>query len=81
MNNNLTGTDPLVIFRCRNKQCRQIFSPSIIMNDVIVQFVCPICGSRYEAQYINTGVHSDQQAIMLIETPRLVYLGTRIASS
>ncbi len=46
-----------------------------------VFFKCPICGSQYEAQYSPISEFPDQEVIMLLERPRLVYTGTRIASS
>ena len=83
MNLDLALSDPLVIFRCKNKQCRQIFTPSPIMNDAEnkIYFECPICASKYEAQYTDTNLHSEHKSIMLVERPKMVYLGTRIASS
>lgn len=44
-------------------------------------FECPVCGSQYEAQYTLVSGYSDNEAIMLQERPRLVYVGIRIASS
>jgi hypothetical protein len=44
-------------------------------------FECPVCASRYEANYIYVSEMPEQEAIMLQEYPRLIYLGTRIASS
>lgn len=75
--------DPLVVFRCKNRQCRQTFTPSTIMlvEEQKIFFECPLCGSKYEANYTAVSEIADQQAIMLQERPRLVYLGTRIASS
>jgi hypothetical protein len=47
-----------------------------------VRFVCPICKSEYEAEYSEvTGIIPNQKVIMLVEEPKLTYLGTRIASS
>ena len=46
-----------------------------------VFFECPICGSQYEAQYSPMSEFPDQEVIMLLERPRLIYTGTRIASS
>lgn len=79
----LSRIDPLVIYRCKNRQCRQTFTPSTIMNveELKVFFECPICGSQYEAQYSPMSEFPDQEVIMLLERPRLVYTGTRIASS
>ena len=75
--------DPLIIYRCKNPQCRQVFNPQTMMNDAEkkVSFECPICGSKYEAQFRSTSINNDQEAIMLLERPRLIDLGTRIASS
>ena len=79
----LSRIDPLVIYRCKNRLCRQTFTPSTIMNveELKVFFECPICGSQYEAQYSPMSEFPDQEVIMLLERPRLVYTGTRIASS
>ncbi|MCK5184686.1 MAG: hypothetical protein KAQ95_10290 [Candidatus Heimdallarchaeota archaeon] len=83
MSKDLSRIDPLVIYRCKNRQCRQTFTPSTIMNveELKVFFECPICGSQYEAQYSLMSEFPDQEVIMLLERPRLVYTGTRIASS
>ena len=79
----LSQIDPLIIYRCKNRQCRQTFTPSTIMNveEKKVFFECPICGSQYEAQYSPVSEIPDQQIIMLLERPRLIHTGTRIASS
>jgi len=53
----------------------------MLVEEQLVFFVCPICGSRYEAQYTYVSGISDQEIIMLQERPRLTFLGTRIASS
>jgi len=78
-----TSIDPLIIFRCKNKQCRQIFPPAPILSeaDKKLYFECPMCGSKYEAHYTNVGIYADQQSIMLQERPKMVYQGTKIASS
>ncbi|MGC9778742.1 MAG: hypothetical protein HZR80_05825 [Candidatus Heimdallarchaeota archaeon] len=83
MNKDLTDIDPLIIFRCKNHQCRQIFSPSTMMNVAKqkVFFECPVCGSQYEAQYALVSGYSNNEVIILQERPRLVYVRTRIASS
>jgi hypothetical protein len=75
--------DPLIIFRCKNPQCRQTFKPAPILNDntKIVVFKCPICGSKYKARYITMTPLKEQETIMLTERPKMVYQGTRIASS
>ncbi|MBD3191492.1 MAG: hypothetical protein GF308_12660 [Candidatus Heimdallarchaeota archaeon] len=80
---NLNEYDPLVLFRCRNPQCRQTFTPSTYMNvsEHLVHFICPICGSKYEAQYADVEGFPGKEVIMLIEPPRMIYKGTRIASS
>lgn len=79
----ISKMDPLIIFRCKNKNCRHIFTPAPLLdeNAQIVRFKCPFCDSKYEAQYNNVGVQADQKVIMLLERPRLTYLGTKIASS
>ena len=51
------------------------------VEELKVFFECPICGSQYEAQYSLMSEFPDQEVIMLLERPRLVYTGTRIASS
>lgn len=60
-----------------------MFTPSTLLNDAeqILYFDCPICGSRYEAQYTFAGNNPDQEIIMLVERPRMIHLGTKIASS
>jgi len=79
----LSRIDPLVIYKCKNGQCRQTFTPSTIMNveESKVFFECPICGSQYEAQYSPISEFPDREVIMLLERPRLIYTGTKIASS
>ncbi|MEA2069734.1 MAG: hypothetical protein U9O98_00435 [Asgard group archaeon] len=83
MNSNITNLNPLVIFRCKNPRCRQIFSPSSIMAvaEHKIYFKCPVCGSKYEAQYADVEALADHEAIMLLERPKMVSQGTRIASS
>ncbi|MHA1435021.1 MAG: hypothetical protein ACTSO7_14365 [Candidatus Heimdallarchaeota archaeon] len=83
MNTDLSGMDPLIIYRCKNIQCKQMFTPSTLLNDAeqILYFECPICGSKYEAQYTNAGKKPNQEIIMLVERPRMIHIGTRIASS
>ncbi|RLI72388.1 MAG: hypothetical protein DRP02_01895 [Candidatus Gerdarchaeota archaeon] len=73
----------MVIFRCKNKQCKHIFTPStiLIVEEQKLFFECPLCGSRYEANYIQIADKLDHEIIMLREWPRLIHLGTRIASS
>ena len=53
----------------------------MLVEEQKVFFECPVCGSRYEAHYASVSEITDQQAIMLQERPRLIYLGTKIASS
>ncbi|MFW9923645.1 MAG: hypothetical protein ACFFDW_10215 [Candidatus Thorarchaeota archaeon] len=79
----ISAIDPLIVFRCKNKQCRHIFTPAAMLNDHTkkVSFECPQCGSKYEASYNEVGGNPNQHAIMLLERPKMVYLGTRIASS
>ncbi|MHA1440631.1 MAG: hypothetical protein ACTSPK_02045, partial [Candidatus Heimdallarchaeota archaeon] len=74
MNTDLSSMDPLVIYRCKNSQCKQMFTPSTMLNDAlqILSFECPICGSRYEAEYTYTGNNPEQEVIMLVERPRLI---------
>jgi hypothetical protein len=83
VNRDISDVDPLLVFRCKNKLCRQIFNPSTYLkeNEQTLYFECPICGSRYEAQYIQLKHQLNRKVIMLQETPRLVYVGTRLASS
>jgi len=83
VNRNLDQIDPLIIFRCKNKICRQTFTPSTILNtnEQKLFFVCPICASKYEAKYTVVSGIPNQEVIMLLEMPRLVFLGTKIASS
>jgi hypothetical protein len=50
-------------------------------NKRIVYFECPICGSKYEARYTRLDPYMNRDVIMLQEKPRLIYLGTRLASS
>jgi hypothetical protein len=79
----LSNADPLLIFRCKNKQCLHIFTPSTLLVEVKLKlyFECPICGSQYEAKYALMKPISGHEAIALQERPRLIRLGTRIASS
>ena len=83
MNRDLSDKDPLIIFRCKNKQCLHIFTPSAIMiiKKQKIYFECPICGSKYKAQYTEVEGYPKHHVIMLLERPQLIYLGTKIASS
>ncbi|NHJ47779.1 MAG: hypothetical protein FK733_08325 [Asgard group archaeon] len=83
MNRDLTDVDPLLVFRCKNRLCRQTFNPSTYLkeNEQILYFECPVCGSIYEAHYVRLEQQMNRKVIMLQETPRLTHLGTRLASS
>ena len=79
----LKNADPLIIFRCKNKQCRHIFTPTTLLIEAKLKlyFECPLCGSQYEAKYSLMKPIADHEVITLQEKPRLIHLGTRIASS
>ncbi|NHJ41389.1 MAG: hypothetical protein FK731_15265 [Asgard group archaeon] len=83
MFNERINADPLIIFRCKNKQCRHIFTPSTLLIEAKqkLYFECPLCGSQYEAKYTLMKPIANHEVITLQEKPRLVHLGTRIASS
>ncbi|MBN1328969.1 MAG: hypothetical protein JXA54_05805 [Candidatus Heimdallarchaeota archaeon] len=83
MNRDFTDVDPLIIYRCKNKLCRHTFQPSstILVEEQIVFFECPLCGSRYEAPFTYVSGIADQEIIMLLERPRMTFIGTKIVSS
>ena len=74
--------DPLVLFSCLNPDCDHTFTPQVIMieEQKVVRFQCPFCKSQYEARYALLEAQG-VDAMMLTEVPRMIKIGTKIASS